>query len=40
MLVDVFAIAETKLNKNHSNGQFEKHNYKRHRPLRRNYGGV
>ncbi len=36
MLVDVFAIAKTKLNKNHRNGQFEKHNYKmyrRHQPL-------
>ncbi len=43
MLVDVFAIAETKLNKNHHcNGQFEKHNYKKYRgdqPLRGNYGG-
>ncbi len=42
MVVDVFAIAETKLNKNHCNRQFEKHNYemyRRDRPLRANYGG-
>ncbi len=41
MLIDVFAIAETKLNKNFYNGQFEKHNYKMYRcdrPLRGNYG--
>ncbi len=41
MLVDVFVIAETKLNKKHCNGQIEKHNYKMYRcdrPLRGNYG--
>ncbi len=36
----MFTIAGTKLNKNHCNGQFEKHNYKMYRrdqPLRGNY---